>query len=198
MKTRILERKLSFLHRVMGARACQLSSRIKCSFCDDISSLCLVKECRFSEEYVGTRFTEDILNGGAMGPRQRKEEIESFDKQLLFDKCMVKSHFVAEVSKRVGWARLWDACLSLGVEHTAGLQQLSLAMAHPGRGSHPCPLCDALNLQQDSVLDHIMRPHGDRLNLQQGFTTEDLMAKLESLNLSFLPKFRKLFHVHVY
>ena len=31
-----------------------------------------------------------------------------------FEKCVVKSHFIAEVSKRVGWARLWDTFLSLG------------------------------------------------------------------------------------
>ncbi len=39
----VLERKLSFLQ---GGRASGLSSLVKESFCDEISSLCLVKECR--------------------------------------------------------------------------------------------------------------------------------------------------------
>ena len=53
------------------------------------------------------------------------------------------------------------------------------------------------DLQKDSVLEHIFRQHGDWLHLEQGFSTRIvLMAKLESLSSSFLPKFRKLFSVY--
>ena len=60
MECRVLERKLSFLQRVMGGKASGLSSLVKESFCDEISSLCLVKECRDLEEAMQTEFTEGI------------------------------------------------------------------------------------------------------------------------------------------
>ncbi len=47
MSCRILE---TFLHRVMSDRSSQLSCLVKETFCERISSLCLVKECRELEE----------------------------------------------------------------------------------------------------------------------------------------------------
>ena len=68
MECRVLERKLSFLQHVMGGKASDLSSLVKESFCDEISSLCLVKECRDLEEAMQTEFTEGILKGRLWGP----------------------------------------------------------------------------------------------------------------------------------
>ena len=73
MMTRILERKLSFLQHVMEERASQLSSVIKRSLCDGITSLCLVKECCFLKEYVGTGFTKAILKGSQMEEKRDSE-----------------------------------------------------------------------------------------------------------------------------
>ncbi len=154
--------------------------------------------CRFLEDDVGTAFTEAILKGEEVGPRQRREEIRASDKQQLPDKCRKKSLLIAEVVVRVGWAKLWDACFSLGVEHTTGLQKLSMAMAHHGRGSHPCPICEDSHLEEDSALEHIVRHHGDKLNLLQGCSVGEILGHLQSLNLSFLPvpKFRKLYNLY--
>ncbi len=86
-----------------------------------------------------TSFTEAILKGEDVGVRQRREEIRASDRQQLRVK---KCSLIAEVVTRLGWAKLWEACLSLGGAHTTGLQKLSMAMAHHGRGSHPCLVCD--------------------------------------------------------
>ena len=39
-----------------------------------------------------------------------------------------------EVAERVGWTRLWDAALDLGWKTVKGLQIVSRAMSHHGRG----------------------------------------------------------------
>ena len=38
--------------------------------------------------------------------------------------------------------RLWDHALDLGLKAVVGLQMVSRAMSHHGRGDHPCHLCD--------------------------------------------------------
>ncbi len=67
VRSRVLERKLTFLQRVMGDRAGDLSTRVKEAFCNAVSSLCLVKECGDLEEAIWTSFTEDILRGCLWG-----------------------------------------------------------------------------------------------------------------------------------
>ena len=47
------------------------------SFCDEISSLSLVKECEELEEKMMTRYTENILRGEAVEPRGMKEKIQT-------------------------------------------------------------------------------------------------------------------------
>lgn len=42
-------------------------------------------------------------------------------------------------------------------------------------------------------MEHIMDYHKAGLNLEQNWTVEDLMEKLRELNISFWPKFRKLY-----
>ena len=196
MECRVLERKLSFLQRVMGGKASGLSSLVKESFCDEISSLCLVKECRDLEEAMQTEFTEGILKGETVGARQRKKEIQKIDRDRVLARCEEKYPMVAEVANDVGWAKLWDTCLSLGTATITGLQKLSMAMAHHGRGSHPCPLCDMTDLEADSVLEHITGHHREQLNLEEGCSVGKLMGRLKALNVTFLPKFRKLFNLY--
>ena len=65
-------------------------------------------------------------------------------------------------TSRIGWARLWDGALNCGGKAVRGLQMLSRAMSHHGRGSQPCQLCDTAPLQS-TVLDHILCHHGGEL-----------------------------------
>ena len=64
-----------------------------------------------------------------------KETICREDRQMLVDRCWVKAPVIAEVARRVGWARLWDATLDIGGKAVRGLQMLSRVMSHHGRGS---------------------------------------------------------------
>ena len=48
---------------------------------------------------------------------------------------MPKAPVIAEVTRRVGWARLWDATLDIGGKAVRGLQMLSRVTSHHGRGS---------------------------------------------------------------
>ena len=46
VRSRVLQRKLSFLHRVANSNPFSLSGRTVLALSQDIDSLCLVKECR--------------------------------------------------------------------------------------------------------------------------------------------------------
>ena len=157
-------------------------------------SLCLVRECEELEEALMTTHTESILRGEAVETREMKEEIRKKDRQQSFSRCDEKSPLIAQVARKVGWGRLWDACLSLGEKYTTGLKKLSRLMSHHGRGQHPCPLCENPQPQTtSSVLEHIVDQHREDLNLDRGCTVEVVMRRLIELNISFLPKFRKLY-----
>ena len=54
VRSRVLQRKLSFLHRVANSNPFSLSGRTVLALSQDINSLCLVKECRELEEGFGT------------------------------------------------------------------------------------------------------------------------------------------------
>ena len=188
----MLERKVGFLQRVMGSQTGGLSVR---ALSDDVSSLCLVRECQELEDASMTGYTDRILRGEIVGSREMAEDIRRNDRHQLLGRCEVKSPLIAQVAVEVGWSRLWDACLSLGRQHTAGLQKLSRLMGHHGRGQHPCPLCDleGPQLQAASVLEHMVDHHRREINLDRDCTEGVLMGRLIDLNISFLPKFRNLY-----
>jgi len=112
------------------------------------------------------------------------------------NRCKQKYPVVAEVVREIGWPKLWDTCLSLGEAHTMGLRKLGMALAHHGKGGHPCPCCDTVNLERGGVLQHIVHDHWKALHLNccsQG----EILDRLRSMNLSFLPKFRNLYNFHL-
>ena len=89
-----------------------------------------------------------------------KKDILELDKKPA-DRCLEKVPMVGEVSRRIGWAQVWDATLDLGWKTVKGLQQLSRALSHHTRGGHPCHLYDTAPLPELSVLDHILVSHGE-------------------------------------
>ena len=191
VKSRILERKLGFLHKVLGASSGCVSGRVVDSWSDSISSLCLVKECRELEEMCGVAITEKLMKGELVWSRSLKDDIRRVDRERLLERCMVKVPIVAEVEERVGWARMWDATLNFGVQHTRALQMLSRVRSHHGRGDHPCPLCDAAPL--DAVMSHVLRDHCMELGLGLVTDSEQLLHRFVDLDLTFLAKFRNLY-----
>ena len=82
----------------------------------------------------------------------------SHDKVRLLERCEGKSKLVEEVGKGIGWARLWDSVMDLGVNHIRGLQALSWIFSSHGRGSKPCPSCDVMDLDGE-LLDHLLANH---------------------------------------
>ncbi len=53
--------------------------------------------------------------------------------------------------------------MDLGVKHIKGLQALSRIFGSHGRGSKPCPSCDAMDLDGE-LLDHLLENHLLNLN----------------------------------
>ena len=83
MRSKILERKLGFLRQVLRSGSRFVSRRVLEALCDDISSLCLVKEYRELEELRGVTFTDKILRGELLWGRNLKEEIRRVDHEQL-------------------------------------------------------------------------------------------------------------------
>ena len=155
--------------------------------------LCLVRECEELEESMRTGYAESILRGEGIGSREMKEEVRNNDRQRLLGQCEEKSPLIAEVAREVGWSNLWDACLSFGEKHTIGLQKLCRIMSHHGRGRNPCPLCEDPRIATASVLEHVVDHHREEPNLDKEWNVGVLMRTLKERNISFLPKFRKLY-----
>jgi len=141
MRCRVLERKLEFLKQVVGGDVGGPSVRVREALSDDLSSLCLVRECEELEEAMITNYTENILRGDVAESREMKEDVRNNDRKRLLGQCEEKSPLIAEVAREVGWRNLWDTCLSFGWKHTTGLQKQCRIMSHYGRGQYPCPLC---------------------------------------------------------
>ena len=106
MRSRLLVTKLGFLRRVMESSSGNFSGRVLEALCDDVESMCLVKECRELEESFGTRHVE-ALEEMQQQPR-RWRQIYQQDGRKVVERCWEKAPVIIEVARRVGWARLWD------------------------------------------------------------------------------------------
>ena len=73
--------------------------------------LCLVKECKGLEEWFGSTFTDIILNRSLDSIKEIKKEIIVLDKKKRVDICLERAPMVAEVSRQISWAQLWDVAL---------------------------------------------------------------------------------------
>ena len=63
------------------------SGRVLEALCDDVESMCLVKECRELEESFGTRHVEAVIRGNAAAAKEMKETIYQQDGQKVVDRC---------------------------------------------------------------------------------------------------------------
>ena len=159
VRSQVLLRKMSFLHRVMNSNPFSLSGWTVLALSQDINSLCQV-ECRELEEGLRTHFTNDILARREVHPKDIRATIHDRDLQQNVAKCSVKAPIIAEVANWVGWR--WDVALDLGVKSIRGLQCLSRAMCHHGRGDHP----------GSTLLQHLLGCHSTELFLDHNITQD--------------------------
>ena len=197
MRCRILVAKLGFLARVLSKDSDDLCSRAVLALCDDFDPSCLVRECRELEEEFGIGFTDDIINRSTRSLKEVKKMLHGEDKKRLLERCREKASQIAVVAESIGWSKLWDMASDLGWKAVMGLQMLSRAMGHHGRGNHPCHLCnDEDGLLQISLLDHILKAHWKELHLGSEMDTERLMDMLSSSQLEVLSKFKDIFKLY--
>ena len=186
MKSRILCQKLSFLQRLLVDEAVGVGTAAMKSLCDDMESLCLVKECRELEFTYGTRFTDDLLtDANCVSKRIIKRNIREMDRHILVQKCSIKSQYIAGVVNRGGsWPKLWDSALHLGSRHTSGLQNLSKLMGHHGRGQRPCPLCDLKD--KIPIIKHFLREHNRDIRINVDSTDHLLSLSQELMSALYI------------
>ena len=187
MKSRILCRKLSFLHSLLQEDATGVGAAVMKSLSDDVESLCLVKECcELESTYYSTSFTKDLLtDSNCVSKRIIRKTIRGIDRDRLVLKCSTKSPFIAGVVEIGGsWPKLWDLTLHLGFRHTIGLQNLSRLMSHHGRGQHPCPLCD-LKDPLVPIIDHMLSEHNRDIHINF-ISTDHLLTLLAEADVYFV------------
>ena len=137
----------------MSRDADSLSGSV-CALCGEADLLCLVRECRELEEGFGTCFTKEVTGRKECCLREMKKVIFGMDRRVLLEKCAEKAPLIAKVAEHLGWAKLWDQTLDLGGKAVLGLQMISRAMSHHGRGEHPCHLCrDVTALEGFTLLE---------------------------------------------
>ena len=100
VESRILERKLGFLHWVLENGSSCVSGRAVEAMSYNISNSCLVKECEELEESCSVSFTRDILGGQAVWGRGSQEKLRSHDRKQLLSKCQTKAPIVAVLQER--------------------------------------------------------------------------------------------------
>ena len=143
----------------MGSDPDSLSGCVVLALCNEVDSICLVKECRELEECFGTKFTEAIISKNVCSIREMKKAIMEVDKRKMLEKAPL----IAKVAECPEWAKLWDHVLDLGWKAVLGLEMVSRAMSHHGREERPCVMQP--HLKEDSVLDHILNVHHQDLHL---------------------------------
>ena len=163
------------------------------SLCDDVESLCLVKECHELESAYGTRFTDDLFtDANCVSQRIIKRNIREMDRHILVQKCSIKSPYIAGVvNGGWSWPKLCESALHLGSRHTSGLHNLSRLMDHHGRGQCPCPLCD-LKDPQIPIIEHFLREHNRDIRINFD-STDHLLSLLSGTDVCFVYKFWNLF-----
>ena len=155
-------------------------------YSDDISSICLVRECRELEQYFGTDFASALLTqdaGPRPCPREVKEVIEKKDRSLMLTKHAGRADMaiVVKIESEVGWPRLW-------------VKNLVRVIAFPSHATSVCSVCESVSVQRDHLLAHVITTHVDA-----NFTSDELLQELSSVSDSdsvlfdYLCHFAKLF-----
>ena len=177
IRCEVLVRKFGLLLKLLDVGAVGVGASVFHCLLNDVSSTCVIRECRDLEEYFGTGVTDSILCQSETSIRGIKNRLRKIDKEITLKRCEEKAPLVADVEKRVSWTKLWDAALDLGVKHTRGLQALARVMSHHGRGVRPCPMCDVPG-HIACLLNHVLEEHCEPLELGRDLRTRESLLSL--------------------
>ena len=83
----MLERKLKFLQHVLDAEVQSICGSVYVAMCDNLTALCLVKECRELEEMCGVSVSESIIKRNLTWSKELREEIRKLDYVQMMECC---------------------------------------------------------------------------------------------------------------
>ena len=142
MCARILCSKLSFLHRVCHDQNAFLSSQVFNSIAaSDVTSMSLVKQCKFLESKLGTEFTSEVLSQPDLSLKDLQERVVKVDRMRTLEMSEYLCNLHSTLPRKMphdGWS--------------SGMLHSSIVLKAPG---HPylSSNCSAwLSLETDSVL----------------------------------------------
>ena len=184
----VLVQKLSLLLKLIDENADGVGARVfHClDLLDDVSSICLLRECREVEEHFGSNVIDSILHRSETSIRAVNIRLKKIDYEIMLRKCTEKEQSIAIIERDVGSTKLWNAALDMGAKHTRGLQAFSRVLSHHGSGVKACPLCDVPG-PVDCLLEHLLKEHHWALKLGDDLLKiESLLSRLlQSLEICF-------------
>ena len=90
-------RKLGFLKRVMGRDTDSLSGCVVLALCNEVDSICLVRECRELGRVLEHNFTDTITSKNSCCVRQMKKVIMEVDRRRMLERCEEKGGRVSRM-----------------------------------------------------------------------------------------------------
>ena len=147
---RVMTNEQSICHRAFSAMV------------DDVESLSLVRECRELEERYKTNFTSAILSetdqDGLDIIRTAQKSINKIDQSLLLQNIS-KYPSLHKIAECIGWKKLWDNALDHGLPAIKSTKNLVRVITYPEHSSRKCPLCDTENLEEPTLVEHVITYH---------------------------------------
>ena len=189
--TRILNRKLTFLSKLLSSSEDTLSSRVfKTLAMEDVYSISLVQQCRMLESTLGTNVVTEYFKN----PDAASSIVNTWKKQLLkrdFEYLLQSASqhsstkLVAKLATQVSWSKLWDHALDLGEKGTRCVQSIPRELSRPCFGERLCHLCNGHIDSNECFFDHLCKNH-------QSLVCNELPAvillNISSVNMPFILK----------
>ena len=185
MQARILCIKLSYLHKTVSG-VNNINSRVfRTLAASEVESLLLVRQCRFLESLLGTKYTSLIIQSPDVTSIMIiKNEILDLDARSLFEdaaSCPSLLHVRAiAVHPEGSWLKVWDIALDRGAWGTShSLALLRLFCLKPHSNLCPVPDCE-VETNDSNIFDHFLGSHTE-LNINIKVCTKAITEGSEIL-----------------
>ena len=186
--TQILNRKLTFLSKLLSSSEDTLSSRVfKTLAMEDAYSISIVQQCRMLESTLGTNVVTACLKKtdavSSIVNTWKKQLLKRDFKYLLQSASQHSStKLVAKLATQVSWSKLWDHALDLGEKGTCCVQSILRELSCPCFSERLCHLCNGHIDSNEGFFDHLCKYH------QSLVCNELLTVIISSVNMPFILK----------
>ena len=141
----------------------------------DVTSMSLVKQCKFLESKLGAKFTSEVLSQPDLSLRDLKERVVKVDRMRTLE--MSENHpslqFALNIAKENAWMKFWDVALEHRLEGTRSSLSILKLLCLTVFGDRNCPAsnCPYIVPETSPLCEHFLQCHAD---LPSEITPDDL------------------------